>query len=122
MDDLAQIENIVNERIQEATPLLSIGESPKEKALAMGATALFGEKYGEEVRVIQICDDYSVELCGGTHVNNTAEIGLFKIKSESAVAIRRIEAVTSSVALQSLNDQAQLLNDLKKYAKQRKES
>ncbi len=115
LGDLAQIENIVNERIQEANSVTEHRRVPKEKALAMGATALFGEKYGEEVRVIQICDDYSVELCGGTHVNNTAEIGLFKIKSESAVAagIRRIEAVTSSVALKSLNDQAQLLNDLK---------
>ena len=115
LDDLAQIENIFNERIHEANSVTEHMRVHKEKALAMGATALFGEKYGEEVRVIQICDDYSVELCGGTHVNNTAEIGLFKIKSESAVAagIRRIEAVTSSVALQSLNDQAQLLNDLK---------
>ena len=93
-EELAQVEALVNQRIEAALPLQERRTVPMAEAIAEGAMALFGEKYGDNVRTIRFGD--SIELCGGTHVNNTAEIWHFKIKSEGAVAsgIRRIEAIT----------------------------
>jgi alanyl-tRNA synthetase len=97
--EIIQIEKLVNEKIRENFPVLT-REMAREEALKMGAMALFGEKYGERVRVVIIDPSYSIELCGGTHVGATGELGFFKIKHESAVAagVRRIEAVSGKAA------------------------
>ena len=102
-EEIRDIEKNVNEIILKAVPV-SCSEKTLAEAKAMGAMALFGEKYGNTVRVVDI-GGYSLELCGGTHVGNTGEIGLFKIISESSVAsgVRRIEAVTGLNALQYVN-------------------
>jgi alanyl-tRNA synthetase len=103
-EDLKKVENIVNEKIMEAMSVSTV-EASIEEAKKMGATALFGEKYGSTVRVVS-AGDFSMELCGGTHVKNTANIGLFKIVSEGGVAagIRRIEAVTGMGALKFVDE------------------
>ncbi|GKQ42101.1 alanine--tRNA ligase [Companilactobacillus sp. RD055328] len=108
-EQLAELEQIVNEKIWEELPVVTT-ETDIDSAKKMGAIALFGDKYGDMVRVVQV-GDYSMELCGGTHAENTAELGLFKIKSESGVAAgtRRIEAVTSKEAFEFLNEQMSLL-------------
>ncbi len=105
-EEIAEVENIVNEKIRQNIPVV-ITEMPKEEALKLGAMALFGEKYGDKVRVVVADPNYSVELCGGTHVMHTGMIGLLKITAESAVAagVRRIEAITGSNALNYLNKQ-----------------
>ena len=103
--ELAEVERIANEKIMAALPVTTRVMSIDE-ARASGATALFGEKYGSEVRVVDV-EGFSRELCGGTHVANSAECGLVKIVSEGSVAanVRRIEAVTSFDALAFLNEQ-----------------
>ena len=100
-EEIAEIEKIVNTKIQENIILDEKRSVPKEEAMKMGAMALFGEKYGDTVRVITFDSNYSVELCGGTHVKSTGEIGLFKIVSEGSVAagVRRIEAISGEAAL-----------------------
>jgi alanyl-tRNA synthetase len=100
-EEIREIELLVNQKIRENIPVV-INEMPKEEALKLGAMALFGEKYGETVRVVIADPSYSIELCGGTHVGHTGMIGLFTITSESAVAagVRRMEALTGAAAIQ----------------------
>ncbi|NLT20780.1 MAG: alanine--tRNA ligase, partial [Syntrophomonadaceae bacterium] len=102
-EELCEIENLVNEAIWSMHDVSKVVKSLDE-ARDMGAVALFGEKYGDQVRVVSV-DDISMELCGGTHVNNTGEIGLFKLLSEGSVGsgLRRIEAVTGRYALDYFN-------------------
>ena len=113
-EEVAQIEAMVNEKIRQNHPVV-IKEMAKDEAVAMGAMALFGEKYGDKVRVVIIDPEYSIELCGGTHVGATGELGMFKIKHETAVAagVRRIEAVSGIAAEQYINDNLNLLHELK---------
>ena len=94
--EMAEIEAIVNEKVRENIPLKEERNVAYQIAISSGVTALFGEKYGEYVRVITFDDEFSKELCGGTHVRATGNIGYFKVISESAVAagVRRIEAIT----------------------------
>ena len=103
-EEIAQVEKLVNEKIRENIPVV-IKEMKKDEAVALGAMALFGEKYGDVVRVVMMDPNYSIELCGGTHVGSTGELGLFKIKSEGAVAagVRRIEAVCGAAAEKFIN-------------------
>ncbi|PDY49230.1 alanine--tRNA ligase [Bacillus pseudomycoides] len=111
-DELEKIERIVNEKIWESIDV-AISQKAIEEAKEMGAMALFGEKYGDVVRVVQV-GDYSLELCGGCHVDNTASIGIFKIVAESGIGAgtRRIEAVTGKSAYELMNDQVGLLKEV----------
>ena len=120
---LEEIEKIVNDHIRQNIPLDEKCQVPIDEARQMGATALFGEKYGEFVRVITFDPHYSVELCGGTHVNATGEIGLFKIVSESAVAtgVRRVEALTGPAAFAYMQEQERLLKSVKELLKNPKD-
>ena len=112
-EEIRRVEKIVNDKIRENIPVI-IKELPKEEALQLGAMALFGEKYGDKVRVVIIDPNYSIELCGGTHVMNTGMIGVFKITMETAVAagVRRIEAITGSAAFNFLYDQLMGLKEV----------
>jgi alanyl-tRNA synthetase len=118
-EEIARVEKRVNEKIRENILLQEDRNVPIEEARQRGATALFGEKYGDFVRVITFDPNYSVELCGGTHVPATGEIGLFKITSEgsSSTGVRRIEAITSEKAFQLLEEQAGLLAQLRELLK-----
>src|SRR5690606_6028888 len=117
--EIAEVEAIVNARIMENIMLEEMRNVPIEEAKQLGATALFGEKYGEFVRVIAFDKAFSIELCGGTHVNSTGNIGLFKILSESSISsgVRRIEAVTGATALNFINGQMQIVKELKEVLK-----
>src|SRR5579875_1435556 len=110
-EELEKVEKIVNEKIWNSLEV-DISQKPIAEAKAMGAMALFGEKYGDIVRVVKV-GDYSLELCGGCHVPNTAVIGLFKIVSESGIGAgtRRIEAVTGESAYKLLNEQVGMLKE-----------
>ena len=116
-DQIHQVEGLVNQKIFEAIPV-TVEEMPIEEARKTGAMALFGEKYGNTVRVVSV-DDFSKEFCGGTHVANTAHIGLFKIVSEGSVAagVRRIEAVTGNYILELLQHNTYTLHQAAKALK-----
>lgn len=110
-EEIEKVETMVNEVILSATDVIT-KEMPISEAKAMGAMALFGEKYGDVVRVVKV-DDFSVELCGGTHAKNTGNIGLFKVVSESSVAagVRRIEAVTGLNAKNYVDEKLNLIKN-----------
>jgi alanyl-tRNA synthetase len=116
-EELAEVESIVNKEIQAAIQLEDHRAMAIDDAKSMGAMALFGEKYGDLVRVVKFGN--SVELCGGTHVANTSSIGLFKFTNETAVAagVRRVEALTSAKALTFLNNKAEDLDTIKEKLK-----
>ncbi len=114
-EQLDEVEAQVNEKIQENIPLTEERNVPIEEAREKGAMMLFGEKYGDFVRVITFDEDYSVELCGGTHVGATGEIGYFRFVHESSVAagIRRIEAVTGKAADKLIRDEKHTVQNIK---------
>lgn len=115
--ELKEMEKIVNQKIWEAIPVVTI-ETDIDTAKNMGAMALFGEKYGHDVRVVNI-GDWSIELCGGTHVVNTEDIGLFKIVSESGIGagVRRIEALTGKEAYEAFRDEEEQLMQVAQIVK-----
>ena len=121
-EEIAKVEALVNEKIRANIPVV-IKEMPKEEAIAFGATALFGEKYADVVRVVIMDENYSVELCGGTHVGSTGELGFFKITSEGAVAagVRRVEAFTGFAAEQFVNKEFDSIRDIRGLLKNPKE-
>lgn len=118
-EELAQIEHIVNQKIRANIALNEERNVPYEEAIKSGVTALFGEKYGDFVRVITFDNHFSKELCGGTHVGATGQIGYFKIIAESAVAagVRRIEAITAAKAESYIVNQSNEINQLKTILK-----
>jgi len=112
-DEISLVEKLVNEKIRENIPVV-IKEMPKEEAMKMGAMALFGEKYADRVRVVIMDPKYSIELCGGTHVGHTGELGIFKIRHETAVAagVRRVEALSGFMAERFIQEKTELVNTL----------
>lgn len=120
--EIQQVESLVNEKIRENIPVV-IKQMPKEEALATGAMALFGEKYADVVRVVVIDPSYSIELCGGTHVGTTGELGFFKIRHEAAVAagVRRVEALSGKSAELYLNEELALSASIREVLKNPKE-
>ncbi|HEY5968292.1 MAG TPA: alanine--tRNA ligase [Chitinophagaceae bacterium] len=121
-EEIATIETLVNKKIRENIPVV-IKEMSKDEAMKLGAMALFGEKYGDVVRVVIIDPTYSVELCGGTHIGSTGELGFFKITHETAVAagVRRIEAVCGEAAEEYINNKLNELNSIKEQFKNPKD-
>jgi len=115
--EIKQIEEIVNEKIYDAL-CIEIFETSMDEAKEMGAMALFGEKYADTVRVVKACD-YATELCGGTHVKNTSQIGVFKILSENGIAagVRRIEAITGQNVIEYYNMREEMLLKLREIFK-----
>ncbi len=113
-EELAQVEELVNSAVASSLEVKATQMS-KDQATKKGAMALFGEKYGDQVRVLEM-GEFSVELCGGTHVSNTGDIGLFKILIETSLAsgIRRIEAITSTTAINYLLNRSKILSDVEK--------
>ncbi len=122
-EEIEKVESIVNEKIRENIPVV-IRQMPKQEALKTGAMALFGEKYGDVVRVVIMDPQYSIELCGGTHVGNTGELGFFKIINETAVGagLRRVEAVSGKAAEDVINSELNELKLLKQQLKNPKDS
>jgi len=120
--EIAAVEKLVNEKIRANIPVV-IKQMKKDEAVALGAMALFGEKYGDVVRVVIMDEKYSIELCGGTHVGSTGELGLFKIKSEGAVAagVRRIEAICGVAAESYINDQLEQISIIRESLKNPKD-
>jgi len=120
--ELGEIEALVNEKIRQNVPVV-IKQMSKDEAVEMGAMALFGEKYGDVVRVVIMDPEYSIELCGGTHVGYTGELGLFKIKHETAVAagVRRIEAVSGKAAETWVTENFKALQEVKESLKNPKD-
>lgn len=114
-EEVKTVEHIVNQKIRENIQLNEQRSIPIAEAQAQGATALFGEKYGDTVRVITFDKNYSMELCGGTHVPATGQIGFFKITTETSVAagVRRIEAITADKAEEFINQQLTLVEEAK---------
>jgi len=112
-EELASVERMVNEAVLEGF-LVDVKEMPIDEARSLGAMALFGEKYGDTVRVVDMGDGYSVEFCGGTHLDNTAKVGSFRILSEFSVAsgVRRIEAVTGQETLKLMEQNTRMLLEL----------
>lgn len=123
-EELAQIEQIVNEKIRANIPKQEARNIAIAEAKSLGAMMLFGEKYGETVRMITFDPEYSRELCGGCHVESTGEIGFFKIVSEAAVAagVRRIEAVTAKGAEEYINNSLSELNAVRQALKNPKDT
>jgi alanyl-tRNA synthetase len=121
-EESQKVEKLVNEKIRENVPVI-IKEMPKEEALKTGAMALFGEKYGDKVRVVIMDPEYSIELCGGTHIGNTGELGIFKITNEIAVGagLRRIEAVSGKAAEDFINQNLSQLQSLRESLKNPKD-
>jgi alanyl-tRNA synthetase len=121
-EEMAVVEKLVNEKIRQNIPVI-IKEMSKEEALKLGAMALFGEKYGDIVRVVIIDPQYSVELCGGTHVGATGELGFFKLTSEGAVAagVRRVEAVCGAAAEEYLDRQLSEIQEIREALKNPKD-
>jgi len=122
-EEIAKVEALVNEKIRENIIIEDMRNLPIADAQKMGATALFGEKYGDQVRVVAFDRNYSIELCGGTHVQATGQIGIFKIVSESGVAagMRRIEAITAIKAEQFYNTQTEIISQLHEALKNPKD-
>ncbi|MEP7165926.1 MAG: alanine--tRNA ligase, partial [Ferruginibacter sp.] len=120
--EIASVEQTVNEKIRENIPVV-IKSMGKDEAIAMGAMALFGEKYADTVRVVIMDPAYSIELCGGTHVGSTGELGYFKIKHEAAVAagVRRVEAVCGKAAEELINEQFDSVRMIRESLKNPKE-
>ncbi|MDO5341987.1 MAG: alanine--tRNA ligase [Bacteroidia bacterium] len=118
-EEIRKVETIVNQKIREDLQNETAVDIPIDEARKMGAMALFGEKYGDKVRVVTFGPDYSCELCGGTHIASTGRIGAFKILSESAIAagVRRIEAITGAAVIDYLDNQIDTLNKIKVMVK-----
>lgn len=118
-EELKEVELMVNEKIAASIPLKEQRSVPYQEAIDGGVTALFGEKYGDQVRVITFDKSYSSELCGGTHVQNTSQIRLFKITAESAssAGVRRIEAVAGHAAIDLINNKLEELKSIASYLK-----
>ncbi len=121
-EEIMQVETLVNDKIRENLPVVTSIMS-KDEAMKLGAMALFGEKYGDRVRVVTIDPSYSIELCGGTHAGSTGELGFFKIRHETAVAagVRRIEAVSGKAAADFVNSQLEELSKINEQLRQPKD-
>jgi alanyl-tRNA synthetase len=121
-EEIRKVEQLVNEKIRANLPVI-IRVLPKDEAMKLGAMALFGEKYGEKVRVVTMDPSFSIELCGGTHVGFTGELGYFRILSESAVAagVRRIEALSGAAAFNFSEQESRSLKQVKEILKNPKD-